>query len=310
MSENLKKLYENEHLDLIDMKEDFDIEKIDDINEDELMNLGKFVCSFMKNAPKLTKEENTKYAIGAQEGDKDAELVLLRANGKLVIYFVKRYMFSGIPFEDLFQEGLCGLMVGIHKYDATKECAFSTYVSYWIKCKIRRYVTMNSSNVRIPAHMYEKIVKYRNMESDIENGKLPEMSDGEKANYLKLSLDKYYQVNVLSKSEVSLDKEITSVDGEVTLMDSLEAPEDIIPENVALENDKKEFCREMLQILDEKEKYVVMSHLGFNGERKSLEELGKEYEVSRERIRQIELRAFKKLRRRYGSRVEKYLQYA
>lgn len=307
MIENLNKLYENEYLDEIDMQDDFDVEKIEDISENELQNLSAFVCSFMKGAPVLSKEENTKYAIKAQEGDKEAELVLLRANGKLVIHFVKRYTYAGIPFEDLFQEGLCGLMVGIHKYDPEKECAFSTYVSYWIKCKVRRYVTKNSNTAKVPAHIYEMIVKYRKLESDIENGKLYEMTEEEKAKHLGMKMDRFYQIKVLSLSDISLDKEIIGTDGEVTLMDSLMASEEEIPENIALENDKREFCLKMLETLNEKERDVLMCHYGFYGKRMSLEEIGAKYEVTRERIRQVEKKALAKLNRRYGRRAEDYL---
>lgn len=310
MAENTVNFYKDEQLDEIDMQEDFNVDEIEDISETELRDLSAFVCSFIKGAPKLTKEENLELVLRAQGGDKKAEELLLRIHGRLVIHFAKKYSFSEVPFEDLFQEGIYGLTVGIHKYDSTKECAFSTYASYWIKCKIRRYITNNSNAVRYPAHIYEKVIKYKKLISQIDNGTLSEMTEEEMAKYLEISVSKLSQIKILALSAASLDKEIVGTDGDITLMDALMAPEQDNPENILLEKDKKEFCLEMLEILNENERDVIKRRMGFYGRRMSLEEIGKLYGVSRERIRQIELRAMKKLTRRFSRQVNAYFQYA
>ena len=294
---------ENMILEEIKNMEEIDMNEVENISEAEVQDVSVFVGSFIKNAKTLSNEENVKLVKLAQDGNKEAEEKILKANGKLVIYFVKKYVHLGTPYEDLFQEGICGLLTGIYKYDETKGCSFSTYVSYWIRSRIRKHAIEGSSTIRYPSHVNELIFHYKRMLIQIENNELPEMTEEEQARHLNITFDKLQKVKVWSMNITSLDKEIVGTDGEITLMDSLIADENCLPEVIALENAKKEFCQEMLNSLNEKERNVIKLRMGFDKKPMSLEEIGKEYGVSRERIRQIEIKALGKLSKKYKRKV-------
>jgi RNA polymerase primary sigma factor len=245
----------------------------------------------------LTIEEELELAKRVAAGNLNARDALINANLRLVVSIAKKYYEqTGISFLDLIQEGNIGLIKAVEKFDYTKGYKFSTYATYWIKQYISRAIAEQSRTIRIPVHMAEivnKIAKtYRELTQELDR----EPSIEEVAKKVNLPLDKVKDVYEIQKSMISLDN--TVVEEEDTTIGDLIADENTIsPLASIIKEENKNIILDILNTLSPKEKEVIILRFGLEDNcPKTLEEIGEVFGVTRERIRQIEEKAFRKLR--------------
>lgn len=265
-----------------------DVIKTDDPVHMYLKEIGKH--------PLLTKEEEVELAKGILEGDEEARKKLTVSNLRLVVSIAKRYVGRGMSFLDLIQEGNMGLIKAVEKFDHTKGYKFSTYATWWIRQAITRCIADQSRTIRIPVHMSEVINKtYRTSRQLLQElGRDP--TDEELAEALDMPVEKVRNVLKISADPISLDTPIGEED-DSHLGDFIRDDNIVGPEEAASYSLLKDQISELLDTLTEREKRVLILRFGLeDGRNRTLEEVGKEFDVTRERIRQIEAKALRKLR--------------
>ncbi len=299
--------------------EEFEYEtdnSIDDENDnssnsgtEQYQNLGDTFYNYLKeigNIPLLTPEQEIDTVKKAQAGDKDARELMINANLRLVVSIAKHYKVNGIDMLDLVQEGNQGLMTAVDKFDADKGFKFSTYATWWIKQAITRYIMNCGRTIRIPVHMMEQHGKVERCKKRLEQELYREPTIAEIAQELNMTEEKVLQVMHTMEDVRSLDSPINSDDDgdESTLGEFIAADSWLNPED---QYHTTELHSVIMEILNEKkadgsdkfssrEKEVLLKRFGFYGKVYTLEEVGKEMGVTRERIRQIEAKALRKLR--------------
>lgn len=290
------------------MEEFFDAlnleENVEDIEEEidfSKMNLSTInsVKIYLKEIGQyklLSKEEEIKLAEAARAGSKTARDALIQHNLRLVVSIAKHYMGRGLPLLDLIQEGNTGLIKAVDKYDVNKGFKFSTYSTYWIKQSISRAVMDQSRTIRVPVHIIETITLIKRKEKELQQKLKREPKEEEIAAALNLNVEKVKNIYKWMKDTTSLD--IMVGDEEDTTIGSFVEDESVPVSFKEVENsDQKEIIHNILNTLSEREKIVIMGRYGIDSERaKTLDEIGKELGLSRERIRQVETSALRKLR--------------
>ena len=246
--------------------------------------------------PLLTSEEEIELAIRISEDDQEAKKRLSEANLRLVVSIAKRYVGRGMQFLDLIQEGNLGLIKAVDKFDYTKGFKFSTYATWWIRQAITRAIADQARTIRIPVHMVETINKVKKTNSQLlhENGRDPTAE--EIAEKLDMPVEKVREILRVAQEPVSLETPIGEEEdshlGDFIPDDDAQAPVDAA--SMAL---MREQLAEVLKTLTPREARVLSLRYGLeDGNPKTLEEVGKEFNVTRERIRQIEAKALRKLR--------------
>lgn len=250
----------------------------------------------------LTFEEEKELARLVEAGDQDAKHRLCEANLRLVVSIAKRYVGHGIPLLDLIQEGNIGLLKAVEKFDYTKGFKFSTYATWWIRQAVTRSIADQGRTIRVPVHMVETINKLvraqRQMTQDL--GRDPEVD--ELASELGLTADKVRQILETSHEPVSLEKPI-GYEGDSLLGDFIPDDDSPSPAEQATFSLLKEQLYEVLKSLTPREDKVLRLRFGLDdGRGRTLEEVGREFNVTRERIRQIEAKALRKMRHPSRSR--------
>ena len=246
--------------------------------------------------PLLSAEEEVELAIRMSEGDVAAKKRLSEANLRLVVSIAKRYVGRGMQFLDLIQEGNLGLIKAVEKFDHTKGFKFSTYATWWIRQAITRAIADKARTIRIPVHMVETINKVKKVNSQLlhENGHEP--TNEQIAEKLEMPVEKVREIMRVAQEPVSLETPIGEEE-DSHLGDFIPDEDAPAPSDVASHTMLKEQLAEVLSTLTPREEKVLRLRFGLeDGRSRTLEEVGKEFNVTRERIRQIEAKALRKLR--------------
>ncbi len=252
----------------------------------------------IRNIPLLKPEEEITLNKKIQKGNEQARKMMIRANLRLVINIAKKYMYLGIPFLDLIEEGNLGLMKAVDKFNHRKGFRFSTYAAWWIRQSISRSIVEHGKMIRIPVYMNEMITKWKKTKEQLAHKLNRHASDEEVAKKLRLSEEKVSQINFwLSTSTSSLEAPIGE-EGENQVSDLLEDKTSAAPDAGISRMMDKERVANLLGTMMERERNVLDMRFGLaDGKIKTLAEVSKKLGVSRERVRQIEEEALKKIRK-------------
>lgn len=279
---------------------------LDDIADDSvrlyLREIGKI--------PLLTPEEELALAQRVKAGDKKAKDQMAEANMRLVVSIAKRYSGRGLDFLDLIQEGNTGLLRAVEKFDPDKGFKFSTYATWWIRQAITRAIADQARTIRIPVHMVETINKLLRTQRRMTQELNREPTIEELATEMEMEPEKIEYVMKIKQDITSLDANVRDDDDESVLGDFIEDTDAKTPDESAAIQLLKEQVKEMLSVLTEREQKILKMRFGLeDGKSHTLEEVGQEFSVTRERIRQIEAKALSKLRKHKDSKkLYEYLQ--
>ena len=257
------------------------------------------------NYPLLTMEQEIELAKRIEDGDNAAKKALAESNLRLVVSIAKRYVGRGLSFLDLIQEGNLGLIKAVDKFNYSKGFKFSTYATWWIRQSITRSIADQSRTIRIPVHMSEVINKTYRVSRTLLQELGREPTEQELADRLEMPIEKVREILKVSSDPISLDTPIGEED-DSHLGDFIKDDTIVGPEDAAAYSMLQEQIGKLLSTLTEREKRVLTLRFGLDdGRTRTLEEVGKEFNVTRERIRQIEAKALRKLRHPSRARLLK-----
>ena len=303
----------------VEIEEDFSIDSLDDIKniESEVLEMPtdpedmeailqaagitiddpvKVYLHEIGRVPLLSSADESELAQRISEGDKEAKRILNEANLRLVVSIAKRYVGRGLLFLDLIQEGNLGLIKAVEKFDSNKGYKFSTYATWWIRQAITRAIADQARTIRIPVHMVETINRLSKAEKTLmhELGRQPQAD--EIATEMQMQVEKVREIMKVAQEPVSLESPVGEEEdshlGDFIADDDIPAPSDVASQMLL-----KEELTEVLKTLSDREARVLRLRFGLDdGRTRTLEEVGREFKVTRERIRQIEAKALRKLR--------------
>ncbi len=302
-------LLEPDDADLDEEEEVEDIENID-LSVPDSVGVDDPVRMYLKEigkVPLLTSDEEVELAKRIADGDEEAKKQLSEANLRLVVSIAKRYVGRGMQFLDLIQEGNLGLIKAVEKFDYTKGYKFSTYATWWIRQAITRAIADQARTIRIPVHMVETINRLLRTQRQLVQDLGREPTVEELAEELKLPVARVREIQKISQEPVSLETPIGEED-DSHLGDFIQDDHMPVPMDAAAATLLREQLTEVMSSLTEREQRVLRLRFGMDdGKARTLEEVGKEFGVTRERIRQIEAKALRKLR--HPSRSRKLKDY-
>ena len=272
---------------------------LDDIADDSV----RLFLREIGQIPLLSAEEELALAQQVVAGDKEAKDKMAVANLRLVVSIAKRYVGRGLDLLDLIQEGNTGLLRAVEKFDPDKGFKFSTYATWWIRQAITRAIADQARTIRIPVHMVETINKLLRMQRRLTQELNREPTNEEIAQAMEIDVDKVEHIMKIKQDISSLDANIRDDEEESVLADFIEDEETIRPEESANNQLLKEQVKGILSALTEREQKILKLRFGLeDGKQHTLEEVGQEFSVTRERIRQIEAKALAKLRKHKDAR--------
>jgi RNA polymerase primary sigma factor len=272
---------------------------LDDVSDDSvrlyLREIGKI--------PLLNAEEELALAQQVVAGDKGAKDKMAEANMRLVVSIAKRYVGRGLDLLDLIQEGNTGLLRAVEKFDPDKGFKFSTYATWWIRQAITRAIADQARTIRIPVHMVETINKLLRTQRRLTQEFNREPTNEEIAQAMEIEVEKVEHIMKIKQDISSLDASVRDDEEDSVLADFIEDEDTVSPEESATTQLLKEHVKDMLGSLTEREQKILKLRFGLeDGKSHTLEEVGQEFSVTRERIRQIEAKALAKLRKHRDAR--------
>ena len=276
--------------------EDIDLDAIDLLEGIGTEDPVRMYLKEIGTVPLLSADEELRLAKRKAEGDESAKERLIEANLRLVVSIAKRYTGRGMSFLDLVQEGNLGLIKGVEKFDYTKGYKLSTYATWWIRQSVTRALADQARTIRVPVHMVETINKMSKMQRKLTLELGYEPSVTELAEALEMSEDKVMEIMQIAREPASLETPIGEED-DSNLGDFVADSNAVTPEGNVESVMLREHIDALLGDLKERERQVIVLRFGLeDGHPRTLEEVGKEFNVTRERIRQIEAKALRKLR--------------
>ena len=276
----------------------FTKEEIEDADNLRLDDSVKMYLKTIGQIPLLTPQEEIYYARRYREGDLLAKQKLIEANLRLVVSIAKKYLNRGMSFLDLIQEGNIGLIRAVEKFDLDRGFKLSTYATWWIRQAISRALADQAELIRKPVHMVETITKLGRASKEIQQREGREASNREIAGYMDISEEKVREILKVAQKPISLEKPIGN-DKDSQFQDFQENKNIVSPEVETMYDLTRAKVNRILQTLSDREEKVIRLRYGLDdGHSRTLEEVGREFNVTRERIRQIEMKALKKLKHR------------
>lgn len=256
----------------------------------------KLYIKDIKNIPLLTPVEEQKIARRVKRGDAKARRAMIRANLRLVVNIAKQYSAYGVPFLDLIEEGNLGLMKAVSKFNPKLGYRFSTYAAWWIRQHVTRALADQGKTVRIPVYMVETLSRFKKVYERLTHRHRRKPKIAEIARAMRMSVDKIKEMMEYDQTIMSLDQTVDE-DGEVSMIDTIEDPKSMNFEdgvNVVFRNER---IRDLLARMSDRERQIIELRFGLrDGEPRTLEETSRHFKITRERVRQIEVQALKKLR--------------
>lgn len=289
----------------------FELERLEEelSNSKDLVNLSDPLSIYLKDIGQvklLTREEEIELAktVSMARDSTDEKVIklgkeardrLIVANLRLVVSIAKKYSYSNVPLMDIIQDGTMGLMKAVDRYQVEKGFKFSTYATWWIRQSISRSISNNSRTIRLPVHVYDTLSKVRRVKRNYvnEHGIEPDIETVSKISGIPISTLRL--INLYSDDTLSLDNPFG--DENSTLNDITEDTRNLNPDEHNKVKILEEFVIEILQVLSEREQTIIKMRFGIESKEKTLEEIGQYFGITKERVRQIESKAIKKLRK-------------
>lgn len=265
------------------------------------MDALKLYIKDIKHIPLLTAEEELKTARRVKRGDAQARRLMIRSNVRLVINIAKQYANYGVPLLDLIEEGNLGLMKAVSKFDPKRGYRFSTYAAWWIKQHVTRALADQGKTVRIPVYMVETLSRFRKVQERLLHRHRRKPKVSELARTMKMPVSKIKELMQIDQGTTSLDQPVGE-EGEASMLDLIEDPKTSSSQDQVNKLFRNERVTKLLENMNPREKEILELRFGLkDGETHTLNEAAKIFNITRERVRQIEAAALKKLRVLIGS---------